>query len=168
MEISGGIDICQMSFPTGATAILLLVCILSLLSTKCPAQKHCAGQQDIKSERYSFVCVLRVDRLPGLDNPMQSPRHRARFPATSTPAGGLCPFRSQRFPAPGVPIRFPAQGHGQRASYFQERSFRLPQRCLRSHLPELKSRQARHNRGLRCFPLLLHLVLRSPVYIWGL
>ena len=37
MEISGGIDICQMSFPTGATAILLLVCILSLLSTKCPA-----------------------------------------------------------------------------------------------------------------------------------
>ena len=26
-----------MSFPTGATAILLLVCILSLLSTKCPA-----------------------------------------------------------------------------------------------------------------------------------
>ena len=39
MEISGGIDICQMSFPTGATAILLLVCILSLLSTKCPAQK---------------------------------------------------------------------------------------------------------------------------------
>ena len=116
------------------------------------------GQQDIKSERYSFVCVLRVDRPPGLDNPMQSPRHRARFPATSTPAGGLCPFRSQRFPAPGVPIRFPAQGHGQRASYFQERSFRLPQRCLRSHLPELKSRQARHNRGLRCFPLLLHLV----------
>ena len=37
MEISGGIDICQMSFPTGATAILLLVCILPLLSTKCPA-----------------------------------------------------------------------------------------------------------------------------------
>ena len=37
MEISGGIDICQMSFPTGATAILLFVCILSLLSTKCPA-----------------------------------------------------------------------------------------------------------------------------------
>src|SRR5699024_5533558 len=100
MEISGGIDICQMSFPTGATAILLLVCILSLLSTKCPAQKHCAGQQDIKSERYSFVCVLRVDRLPGLDNPMQSLRRRARFPATSTPAGGLCPFRSQRFPRP--------------------------------------------------------------------
>ena len=39
MEISGGIDICQMSFPTGATAILLLVCILSLFSTNCPAQK---------------------------------------------------------------------------------------------------------------------------------
>ena len=36
MEISGGIDICQMSFPTGATAILLLVCILSLFSTNCP------------------------------------------------------------------------------------------------------------------------------------
>ena len=64
MEISGGIDICQMSFPTGATAILLLVCILSLLSTKCPAQKNCAGQQVIKSEQYSFVCVLRADRLP--------------------------------------------------------------------------------------------------------
>ena len=37
MEISGGIDICQISFPTGTTAILLLVCILFLLSTKCPA-----------------------------------------------------------------------------------------------------------------------------------
>mgnify|MGYP006951840267 FL=1 len=36
MEISGGIDICQISFPTGATAILLLVCILSLFSTNCP------------------------------------------------------------------------------------------------------------------------------------
>ena len=36
MEISGGIDICQMSFPTGATAILLLVCMLSLFSTNCP------------------------------------------------------------------------------------------------------------------------------------
>ena len=35
MEISGGIDICQISFPTGATAILLLVCILSLFSTNC-------------------------------------------------------------------------------------------------------------------------------------
>ena len=39
MEISGGIDICQISLPTGATAILLLACILSLLSTNCPAQK---------------------------------------------------------------------------------------------------------------------------------
>ena len=39
MEISGGIDICQMSFPMGATAILLLVCILSLFSTNCPVQK---------------------------------------------------------------------------------------------------------------------------------
>ena len=37
---------------------------LSLLSTKCPAQKNCAGQQVIKSEQYSFVCVLRADRLP--------------------------------------------------------------------------------------------------------
>ena len=36
MEISGGIDICQMSFPTGATAILLLVCMLSLFSTNYP------------------------------------------------------------------------------------------------------------------------------------
>ena len=36
MEISGGIDICQMSFPTGVTAILLLVCMLSLFSTNCP------------------------------------------------------------------------------------------------------------------------------------
>ena len=36
MEISGGIDICQMSFQTGATAILLLVCMLSLFSTNCP------------------------------------------------------------------------------------------------------------------------------------
>ena len=44
MEISGGIDICQMSFPTGATAILLLVCILSLLSTKCPAASTPAGE----------------------------------------------------------------------------------------------------------------------------
>ena len=168
MEISGGIDICQISFPTGMTAILFSVCIRSLAFHKLSGAKNCAGRQDIKSEQYSFVSALRVDRLPGLDNPMQSLRRRARFPAASTPAGGLCPFRSQRFPAPGVPIRFPAQGHGQRASYFQERSFRLPQRCLRSHLPELKSRQARHNRGLRCFPLLLHLVLRSPVYIWGL
>ena len=40
MEISGGIDICQMSFPTGATAILLLVCMLSLFSTNCPVQKN--------------------------------------------------------------------------------------------------------------------------------
>ena len=31
-----GIDICQMSFPTGATAILLFICILSLFSTNCP------------------------------------------------------------------------------------------------------------------------------------
>ena len=36
MEISGGIDICQMSFPTGATAILLLVCMLSTFSANCP------------------------------------------------------------------------------------------------------------------------------------
>lgn len=90
MEISGGIDICQMSFPTGATAILLLVCILSLLSTKCPAQKIAPDSRIIKSERYSFVCVLRVDWLPGPDTPMQPPRHRARFPAASI-------LRSARF-----------------------------------------------------------------------
>ena len=56
MEISGGIDICQMSLPTGATAILLLVCILSP-----PLHKL--------SEQYSFVCVLWADRLPGPDSP---------------------------------------------------------------------------------------------------
>ena len=105
MEISGGIDICQMSFPIGATAILLLVCI------NCPAQENCAGQQDIKSEQYSFVCVLRVDRLPGLDNPMQSPRRRARFPAASTPAGEPCHFHCQKSHVLDVPIQFPAQGH---------------------------------------------------------
>ena len=33
-----------MSFPTGATAILLLVCILSLLYTKCPAASTPAGE----------------------------------------------------------------------------------------------------------------------------
>ena len=90
MEISGGIDICQMSFPTGATAILLFVCILSLLSTKCPAQKIAPDSRIIKSERYSFVCVLRVECLPGLDTPMQPPRHRVRFPAASI-------LRSARF-----------------------------------------------------------------------
>ena len=72
-----------MSFPTGATAILLFVCILSLLSTKCPAQKIAPDSRIIKSERYSFVCVLRVEWLPGLDTPMQPPRHRVRFPAAS-------------------------------------------------------------------------------------
>ena len=112
MEISGGIDICQMSLPTGATAILLLVCILSLLSTNCPAQKNCAGQRDIKSEQYSFVCVLRADRLPGPDNPMQSPRRHARFPVASTPAGEPCRFHCQKSHVPDVPIRFLGQGHG--------------------------------------------------------
>ena len=112
MEISGGIDICQMSLPTGATAILLLVCILSLLSTNWQAQKNCAGQRDIKSEQYSFVCVLRADRLPGTDNPMQSPRRYARFPVASTPAGEPCRFHCQKSHVPDVPIRFLGQGHG--------------------------------------------------------
>ena len=168
MEISGGIDICQMSFPTGATAILLLVCILSLLSTKCPAQKIAPDSRIIKSERYSFVCVLRVDWLPGLDTPMQPPRHRARFPAASTPAGEPCHFHCQKSHVPDVPIQFPAQGHGRRASCFRGRSFRPPQRYLRSHLPKLGSRQVRHNKGLCCSPSLLRLVLQSPAYIWGL
>ena len=110
-----------MSFPTGATAILLLVCILSLLSTKCPAQKHCAGQQDIKSERYSFVCVLRVDRLPGLDNPMQSLRRRARFPAASTPAGGPCRFSlSKDLPLPVYPYGSQPKGMGGEHHIFKD------------------------------------------------
>ena len=168
MEISGGIDICQMSFPIGATAILLLVCILSLLSTKYPAQKNYAGQQDIKSEQYSFVCVLRVDRLPGLDNPMQSPRRRARFPAASTPAGEPCHFHCQKSHVLDVPIQFPAQGHGRRASCFRGRSLRPPQRYLRSHLPKSKPRQARHSRVLCCSPSFLRLTWRFPAGIWGL
>ena len=57
---------------------------------KLSGAKNCAGQRDIKSEQYSFVCVLRVDRLPGLDNPMQSPRRRARFPAASVLHKGTC------------------------------------------------------------------------------
>ena len=123
---------------------------------------------DIKSEQYSFVCVQRDDRLPGLDNPMQSPRRHARFPVASTPAGEPCRFHCQKSHVPDVPIRFPGQGHGQRASYFQGRSFRPQQRCLRSHLPKPGSRQVRHNKGLCCSPSLLRLVLQSPSYIWGL
>ena len=167
MEISGVSDICQMSFPTGTTAILLYVCILYLLSINCPAQENCAGQQDIKSEQYSFVCVLRLTGFHGLDSPLQSHRRRAGCPAASTPAGGLCLFRCQRFPAPGVPIRFPAQGHGQRASYFQERSFHPRQRCLRSHLPKSKPRHARQSRGRCCAPSFLRLTWRFPACIWG-
>lgn len=121
-----------------------------------------------KSEQYSFVCVQRDDRLPGPDNPMQSPRRHARFPVASTPAGEPCRFHCQKSHVPDVPIRFPGQGHGQRASYFQGRSFRPQQRCLRSHLPKPGSRQVRHNKGLCCSPSLLRLVLQSPSYIWGL
>ena len=54
----------RISMFVGIATVAVLVCILSLLSTKCPAQKNCAGQQVIKSEQYSFVCVLRADRLP--------------------------------------------------------------------------------------------------------
>ena len=109
--------------------------------------------RNFKSERYSFVCVLRVDRLPGLDNPMQSPRRLARFPAVSTPAGEPCLFRCRKSHVPDAPIRFQDQGHGRPASYFQGRSFRPPQRCLHRHLPKPKPRQAHHSRGLCCLPI---------------
>ena len=135
---------------------------------KVSGAKNCAGQRDIKSERYSFVCVLRVDRLPWPDSPMQSPRRHARFPVASTPAGEPCHFHCQKSHVPDVPIQFPAQGHGRRASCFRGLSFRPPQRYLRSHLPKLGSRQVRHNKGLCCSPSLLRLVLQSPAYIWGL
>ena len=100
--------------------------------------------------------------------PMQPPRRHARFPAASTPAGEPCHFHCQKSHVPDVPIQFPAQGHGRRASCFRGRSFRPPQRYLRSHLPKPGSRQVRHNKGLCCSPSLLRLVLQSPAYIWGL
>ena len=132
--------------------------------TKYPAQKNCAGQQDIKSEQYSFVCVLRADRLPGPDNPMQSLRRRARFPRQlPLPQESLAFFTVKNPHVPDVPIQFPDQGHGRPASYFQGRSFHPPQRCLRSHLPKTRiTTGARRSRDLCCSPSLLRLTWRSP------
>ena len=96
---------------------------------------------------------------------MQPPRHRARFPAASTPAREPFLFRCQKSRVPDAPIRLQGQGHGQPASYFQGRSFHPPQRCLLRHLPKPKPRQAHHSRGLCCSPSLLRLVLQSPAYI---
>lgn len=95
---------------------------------------------------------------------MQPPRHRARFPAASTPAREPFLFRCQKSRIPDASIRL--QGQGRPALYFQGRSFHPPQRCLHRHLPKPKPRQAHHSMGLCCSPSLLRLTLRSPVYIW--
>ena len=120
MEISGGIDICQMSLPTGATAILLFVCILSLLSTNCPGQKNCVVQRDIKSKQYSFICVLRAYRLPGPDSPMQSPRCHARFPVASTPATDSYYFRCENLTFPMNPYGSQAKGMSSKHPIFKD------------------------------------------------
>ena len=67
MEISGGIDICQMSFPTGATAILLFVCMLSFFSTNCPniIVLHSANTSELqatkKPHNYHKIAVWQKD-----------------------------------------------------------------------------------------------------------
>ena len=62
-----GIDICQMSFPTGATAILLFICILSFLSTNCLniIVLHSANTSEIqatkKPHNYHKIAVWQKD-----------------------------------------------------------------------------------------------------------
>ena len=79
MEISGGIDICQMSLPTGATAILLLVCILSLLSTNCPVQKNAPDSGTLHPNNIVLFacCGLTgfLGRIPQCNCPDAKPVH---------------------------------------------------------------------------------------------
>ena len=84
------------------------------------------------------------------------------------PQESLTAFTVENLTFPMYPYGSQPKSNGRRASYFQGRSFHPLQRCLRSHLPEPKSRQARHNKGLYCSPSLLRLTWRFPAGIWGL